>query len=406
MKILRFLFLSTAIFTVNNVFCQNKAIVILLDGVPAEVLENTNTPFLDEIASKQGYTRAYVGGKTGTYTETPTISAPGYMNMITGVWGYKHNVWGNSVKNPNYNYWNFFRAVEDAKPELKTAIFSTWEDNRTKLIGEGKANAGILKLDYSFDGFERDTVRFPHKADRKYISEIDELVSRQAANYIEQQAPDLSWVYLEFTDDMGHKFGYSPEMTKAVEDADQQVGRIWQSIQKRQKETKENWMIVVTTDHGRTSDNGKHHGGQSAGERTTWMVTNHVDVNQEFKDEPAIIDIMPSVLRHLEVEMPKEQKAEVDGIPFIGKLSIKNAHANIDGNTLTVDWEPIDTKGKVEVYVSYADNYSSGQQDNYKLLDRVAVKNGAFKSELDTSSDKIKILLKARHNWCNAWVVK
>ena len=133
---------------------EKKVVLIIIDGVPTDVLERNETPHIDSIAAVGGYARSYQGGEKDGYSQTPTISAPGYMNMITGVWGNKHNVWGNSVKNPNYNYWNIFRAAEELKPELNTAIFSTWEDNRTKLIGESKPEAGSIKLDYAFDGFE------------------------------------------------------------------------------------------------------------------------------------------------------------------------------------------------------------------------------------------------------------
>lgn len=37
----------------------------------------------DEIAAAGGYTRAYVGGQLGGRTQTPTISASGYVNHLT-----------------------------------------------------------------------------------------------------------------------------------------------------------------------------------------------------------------------------------------------------------------------------------------------------------------------------------
>ncbi|MEQ8682258.1 MAG: alkaline phosphatase family protein, partial [Cyclobacteriaceae bacterium] len=162
-------------------YSQKKAVMVLLDGIPTDVIQRVSTPNLDEIARVGGFTTAYVGGMKDGYSQTPTVSAPGYMNMITGVWAHKHNVRDNAVEEPNYHYWNIFRVAETLDPSLETAIFSTWEDNRTKLIGEGKESAGSIKLDYSFDGFEVDTIRFPHKADRKFIFDIDELVSKEAA---------------------------------------------------------------------------------------------------------------------------------------------------------------------------------------------------------------------------------
>src|SRR4051812_16429895 len=134
---------------------QKKAVFIIVDGIPGDVIEKLQPPALMEISKAGGFTLAYTGGVKGTYNETPTISAPGYNDLITGVWGNKHNVWDNDIADPNYNYLNIFKIAENVNPSLKTAIFSTWTDNRTKLVGENV-------LDYSFDGLELDTINYPH----------------------------------------------------------------------------------------------------------------------------------------------------------------------------------------------------------------------------------------------------
>lgn len=385
---------------------QKKAVFILIDGVPADVLEATNTPVIDEISAMGGYTRAHVGGDKGDYNETPTISAPGYMNMITGVWANKHNVWGNGVKNPNYHYWNAFRVVKEVAPEKKIAIFSTWLDNRTKLVGDSKREAGNIQFDYAFDGFELDTINYPHKPDRKFIFDIDEHVSKEAGRYIKTEAPDLSWVYLEFTDDMGHKFGDSPQMTEAVQKADQQIGRIWEALKYRMETFDEDWMIVITTDHGRTAKDGKGHGGQSDRERTTWISTNHADLNGRFSNsETAIADVMPSVLAHLEVQVPDNLRAEMDGISFINDLSIMNAKAKNGAGNITLTWEAVDGAGKVQIYHADANNFAEGKKDKYRLIGTVPVTQQEFSAKLKLKKGVHKLLLKADHNWTNTWIV-
>ncbi|OEK01192.1 hypothetical protein BFP97_06560 [Roseivirga sp. 4D4] len=298
---------------------ERKVVFILLDGIPADVLESTNTPYLDEIAGQTGYTRVYVGGEKGGVSESPTISAVGYNSLLTGTWANKHNVWGNSIKEPNYDYWSIFRVAKEHDSDLQTAIFSTWLDNRTKLIGEGLPETGNLKMDYAFDGFELDTVRFPHDEERQFIRDIDEMVANKAAAYIASDAPDLSWVYLEYPDDMGHRYGDSPQMTQAVELADAQVGRIWKAIQQREAQHDEDWLIIITTDHGRTASNGKGHGGQSDRERTTWIVTNYPAPLPSFYQNPGIVDIMPSIVNYMGLKMPKEIEVGIDGKAFVGR---------------------------------------------------------------------------------------
>lgn len=381
-----------------------KAIMILIDGVPADVIERVNTPNIDEIASLGGYTRAYQGGIASEYSQTPTISAPGYMNMITGVWGNKHNVWGNSVRNPNYNYWNAFRVVEEIAPEKQTAIFSTWLDNRTKLIGEGKPSAGGITLDYAFDGFELDTVAFPHLPDRKFILDIDEHVSTEAARYVKAKAPDLSWVYLEFTDDMGHSFGDSPQMDEAVQLADAQIGKVWKAIKAREETANEDWMLVITTDHGRTASDGKGHGGQSERERTTWMVTNQSSLNKAFTGA-AVTSIMPSVLAHIGVQLPDDLRAEIDGVSFINEVSVQDAKATLDNGALTINWTALETNGELEVLYATSNNFAKGGKDEYHSLGKVAVKTGTFETHIKTQADTVKILLKAPNNWTNTWAI-
>ncbi len=302
-------------------FSQDKKVVfIILDGIPAEELEKAPTPNLDQIANVGGYARSFTGGEKGGPSQTPTISAVGYNSLLTGTWVNKHNVWDNDIAAPDYSYWTVFRLFRDAKPDSKLAIFSTWEDNRTKLLGEGLPETGKLKLDFVFDGFEKDTVTYPHDTDKDYIRKIDNLVSYEAAHVLKTQGPDLSWVYLEFTDDMGHRYGKSPQLTSAINLADQQVGRIWEAVQFREKDYGEEWLIWITTDHGRKAPDYKDHGGQSDSEREIWMVSNAKNLNDRFRSgKAAMVDILPSLVDFLEIQVPESQRKNWDGRSLLEK---------------------------------------------------------------------------------------
>lgn len=294
-----------------------KAIFIIADGIPADVLESTPTPNFDDISGTGGYTRAWTGGEAGGESESPTVSAVGYNSLITGTWSNKHNVYDNDIDNPNYAYWDIFRIAKTHDSSLQTALFSTWTDNRTKLIGDGLPEAGGYKLDFAFDGLELDTGRFPHDLQSNYIRDIDTTVAGEAARYVRHAGPDLSWVYLQYTDDIGHRYGDGPEMTAAVSLMDEWVGQIWDAVKAREVSHDEDWMLVVTTDHGRNADTGRGHGGQTERERTIWISTNHDALNENFSPDTAIVDILPSIAKHLGLSMPDDIRTALDGQSFI-----------------------------------------------------------------------------------------
>lgn len=294
-----------------------KVVFVIVDGIPADVIERVPTPAIDAIAAAGGYSRATVGGPIGTLGETPTISAPGYMSLVTGTWANKHNVYDNYGISPDYDYWNLFRLARDQQPEMRLGIFSTWTDNRTVLLGEGLAEAGNWRFDVVVDGLEDDEARFPLQPMDAQISDIDDVVSREAGKLIESKGPDLSWVYLQYTDDVAHEHGDSPELDQAVVDMDARVSFIWAAVRARQKAFDEDWLMIVTTDHGRDAETGLDHGGQSARERTIWIATNSQRLTPDFYARPEIVDIYPSIATHLGITIPEQVARHLDGASFI-----------------------------------------------------------------------------------------
>ncbi len=404
---LNWIILFILLSTITGFSKTRKAVFIIIDGVPADMIERLNTPTINRIASQGAYARAYTGGEVGGYSQTPTISAIGYTNLLTATWLNKHNVGGNSNLKPNYNYWTIFRIAKEQKREYKTAIYSSWTDNRTVLLGEGKKETGHLKIDYVCDGFDLDTLRFPQKDKELHIFDIDEHVSKQAAQGIRNDAPDLSWVYLWYTDDAGHIEGNGSFFDEYTQKADLQIERIWQAVQYREKYFDEEWMVVVTTDHGRT-ESGYGHGGQSERERTTWIATNQ-QVNEHFrKGVLSITDITPSICRFMDFEVPRDVLWEQDGIPFIGPIDISQMKTLPHDNDIILSWKCLNAKAQVNIYIATDNQYKNGGKDNWIKIATVPAKQEQYniKHQQIPPSKFYKIVIQTENNHLNRWIYK
>lgn len=71
-----------------------KALLIGLDGVQLEhylqLGDATN------LSQRLYYGKAYTGGINGKASEQPTLSGPGWVTLLTGVWSNKHGVSNNA----------------------------------------------------------------------------------------------------------------------------------------------------------------------------------------------------------------------------------------------------------------------------------------------------------------------
>ena len=146
---------------------------------------------------------------------------------------------------------------------------------------------------------------------------IDRVVSEESASALLQQGPDLSWVYLQHTDDLGHEQGDGEAFDAAVAEMEANVGRIWSAVTARQATHSEDWLVIVTTDHGRDALTGRDHGGHSERERTIWIATNSQRLMPGFDALPKIVDIYPSIAMHLGITIPEQVARHLAGASFI-----------------------------------------------------------------------------------------
>lgn len=383
-----------------------KTLYVIMDGVSREFLNKVHPATIFDIAAKGSYADAYAGGEVGASSQSPTISAIGYTNILTGTWMYKHNVQGNSDIHTNYNYWSIFRIAKAQERPVTTALFSSWTDNRTLLVGAGKPEAGNVGIDYVYDGYDLDTVRFPRKPMELQVYDIDSVVCRNAAECVRKDAPDLNWVYLWYTDDAFHIKGYGSYSEDYLKREDRQLRQIWDAIQYREKNFDEEWLLIVTTDHGR-EERGFNHGGQSAGERGIWMVTNRRDMNAEWGGASlSQVDVNPSICRFMGFSVPRDVEWEQDGIPFFGSVDIYGLTTTGYDNKVTLKWGVF---GKADVpadvYIAASNNYRDGGSDEWRHVARVKAADGKCEVDLGkyAASGFYKFVVATPNNHITRW---
>lgn len=262
-------------FSFGEIQAQNKVIILGIDGCRPDALLAAHTPNLDAL------------WKDGAYTfksKTDDLSWSGvcWTSMLTGVWKDKHNVYSNDYKNPNVaEYPHFFNLAKQQKPNMRTYSIANWAPIH-KILQDGDAT--VMKHE-----------------------ETDDLVTRSAIKALETEDVDVMFVHLDDVDHAGHASGYAlhnPEYLEAIELSDIRIGKIMRALKGRKNYANENWLILVSTDHG---GSGTNHGEAIPEHTTTFYIASGNDVKKgEIDKQVYITDIAVTALKHLNID-PKEE---------------------------------------------------------------------------------------------------
>ena len=268
-----------------------KVLVIGLDGAMLNRIKDADAPNLDALMAG-GLTAA-----SSLYANpmAQTASGPGWSTIATGVWPDKHKVTDNNFTAPAFTaYPDFLTRVETARPELSTYVVSSW--------------API--------------------ADTIYSSRVDTRVATPGAEYdagttsravarLREADPDAVFVQLDNVDHAGHSSGAASQAyLDAVKGVDGQVGQIVAAVRGRAAYALEDWLIMVTADHGHTDAGG--HGGSTWSERQTFVIANGGGLAAgSVRHDVRMTDIAPTALAHLGIAV--DPAWGLDGTP-IGAL--------------------------------------------------------------------------------------
>ncbi len=257
-----------------------KVLLVGIDGVRVDVLREVPTPNLDALAA------------TGSFTDDarnvfPTISGPCWSSILIGVPPEKHGVMNNDFSTNRYDlYPDIFTRIETLRPELKTFVATDWLPLATEDSG-GPLISDAVDTKFIRDGYE---YGWP---------EADSLSVDATVAEIRSGDPDVLFVYIGDTDEISHEIGGIGEAYReAIATADRYVGKLVAAVKSRPTFPQEDWLILVTTDHGRTEDGG--HGGDSPEEVTVFYLASGPSAEKGRPEGPvSIMDIPVTALAHL-----------------------------------------------------------------------------------------------------------
>ncbi len=197
---------------------------------------------------------AYIGGEEGTDTEQATSSGPGWSTLLTGVWTDQHGITSNSNSPIDGDVDSVFELVDAAIEDATIASVVHWDDINT---GHFSAEVESGVIDYAISGIS------------------DAAVTDEAVELIETVAPDFMFLQLDDVDGVGHNSGFGDEYYAAIETVSQQLAEILAAVEAREAANPdEDWLVIVSTDHGRDPETGSGHGDQTASERRTFVAAN------------------------------------------------------------------------------------------------------------------------------------
>jgi predicted AlkP superfamily pyrophosphatase or phosphodiesterase len=270
-----------------------KVLLIGLDGVRVDVLAQADTPNIDALAESGFFSDA-------AWTGEETVSGPAWSSMVIGVWADKHGVHDNDFTENVYGqYPDFLTRLEQVDSAFSTFAVLDWPPLGEHVDG-GPLVSDAIDVKINFDGEELG------------YDVTDSLSVLAAIEHLTNADPDATFIYLGYIDIVGHDTSsLDPLYLASIEAADRQVGQIVAAVRARDTFQDEDWLILMSTDHGRRDDGG--HGEQSLEERTIFYLSHGAPTMADDRpDGPFIVDVAVTALDHLGVAI--DPAWELDGV--------------------------------------------------------------------------------------------
>lgn len=313
-------------------YSKRKALVIGVDGMQYEKLQEAVVAGQAPNLAQFHLAKTYIGGIVDSVTQQTTSSGPGWTTILTGGWVNRHQV----------------KANDDTLRNQADSIF--------KLIKTADAKrraASIISWNTINNNFARDIdLGYIDRAEK--CNDDDQCVADKASGALRFGDFDFVFAHFDEPDLTGHAVGFVPAYQAAIQVVDAQIGQVLSALQQRQQtHPDEDWLVIVTPDHGRGLPSGLTHGNQTLSEKTTFIAINkaaNVQFTSPFKD-PADMgfdglygnatqaDIVPTVLTHMGIR-PDAAGYRIDGVSLLGESGVRQLTAKVDNKerSVTLQW--------------------------------------------------------------------
>ena len=242
-----------------------KAIVIGYDGCRADTLtlmENARESAILTLTDNGGHAvLSYCGGVNYPYLNTQaTSTAPGWCSMLTGVWADVHGITDNGIEKSNDHLTLLTTLVED-QTIASSAFYVSWgghfsKENTTYWQEKQYIEEKGIAASFVCAGDDEGT----------FENVLDDLGRENCTDFI--------FSILEYTDHEGHSTGFglqNPKYADAFRDAEHAGKTILNTLAARATYESEDWLILITADHGGYN---RGHGHCTIQERYTFIVSN------------------------------------------------------------------------------------------------------------------------------------
>lgn len=207
--------------TTSAVAKNPKVLYIIVDGARGQSVRDANPPNIMGLTSDAIYC-------WNTVTDTSIGGLTNWADLLTGVHKEKHKVIGGDVANSDLaDYPIIFKYIRERNPNFRIAAFCSSDSLSKGLITDATVNKS-----YGGD---------------------DAAVQAGAISELGIDSTGLVMVEYGEVDAAGKKYGYDnsfPEYKSAILNVDGYIGKLLDALKKRKNFAGENWMVVVTSNHG------------------------------------------------------------------------------------------------------------------------------------------------------------